>query len=115
MYAVVAIGSRMRRSACGMNFRTFCCADAQLAASARPSAAARSETETTFILISLSISHATSPALPLPLWERAGVRGMYLGGFSFSGQHAPRSRACRTTTLPRHRTIHHHAVDTFRE
>src|SRR5258706_9671387 len=26
MYAVVAIGSRMRRSACGMNFRTFCCA-----------------------------------------------------------------------------------------
>src|SRR5215203_5341014 len=24
MYAVVAIGSRMRRSACGMNLRTFC-------------------------------------------------------------------------------------------
>src|SRR5205814_3637537 len=28
MYAVVAIGSRIRRSACGMNFRTFCCAAA---------------------------------------------------------------------------------------
>jgi len=28
MYAVVAMGSRMRRSACGINLRTFCCAAA---------------------------------------------------------------------------------------
>jgi hypothetical protein len=28
MYAVVAIGSRIRRSAWGMNLRTFCCAPA---------------------------------------------------------------------------------------
>src|SRR5215470_13786319 len=28
MYAVVVIGSRIRRSACGMNLSTFCCANA---------------------------------------------------------------------------------------
>src|SRR5260221_13430382 len=39
MYAVVAIGSRIRRSACGMNFRVFC-ASAGDAASAAPSVAA---------------------------------------------------------------------------
>src|SRR6266849_2549852 len=34
MYAVVVIGSRMRRSACGMNLSTFCpCANAAGAAS----------------------------------------------------------------------------------
>src|SRR6266436_2578731 len=41
MYAVVVIGSRMRRSACGMNLSTFCpCANAAGAASTAAMASA---------------------------------------------------------------------------
>src|SRR5262245_43705216 len=56
MYAVVAIGSRMRRSACGMNFRVFC-ASAGEAASAAPSAAAWN-TRSRWVILGLPIGVA---------------------------------------------------------
>src|SRR3954454_128006 len=52
MYAVVVMGSRMRKSACGMTFRSFSCANAEVTANARASVRPRSKAQSTFMTFS---------------------------------------------------------------
>src|SRR5215470_15330834 len=68
MYAVVVMGSRIRRSACGMNLSTFCCARAQGALSTAVTASVAikalvesSEGERRFIEVSRAIERGGQP------------------------------------------------------
>src|SRR5258706_2549406 len=86
MYAVVAIGSRMRRSACGMNFRTFCWAVAAHGAKAAAHSSAVAmrliepvDRKKRLIIGTLIYWNKIGPqraiAAPAPFWHRqSGVR-----------------------------------------
>src|SRR6185312_509283 len=122
MYAVVVIGSRMRRSACGMNLRTFS-ADAEVATSASPSASARSDTATTFMVFSLSKTETRCVRAVRSAPLQCG--GFQPGATSINTMLAPSSgcvatqhttwpRTGRLTLSPDHRAVHDHGFDADR-